>query len=296
MTHASFSVARYQRVESRAVSLILAAIPSHIRDEAVSNRWLSTTALVFRIMCLYQPGGASERSMLLSQLVNPEPSRTLASAVSMLRKWQQHFSRVRELQASLPDSSLLLRGIDAATSSLLGQHPALAFRVNAFRNKVSLDYNPSITTVIQLVRLLQAEFEAASLSVDQGGVDKKARLAAALAGQDPPNPRAPVVKPPPPTPSPETLVKSLEGEFVGKGKGKGKDKGRAATVEQGVCYSFGEGKGCKFGDGCKFKHDRMLARRQKRCLACGQEGHFRPECPIVPADQRQVRQPDTLAT
>ena len=74
----------------------------------------------FRIMCLYQPGGASERSMLLSQLVNPEASKTLADAVSMLRKWQQHFSRVRELQGSLPDSSLLLRSIDAATSSQWG--------------------------------------------------------------------------------------------------------------------------------------------------------------------------------
>ena len=85
---AEFSVERYQRVESRAVSLILAAIPGHTRDEAVSNRWLSTSSLIFRIMCLYQPGGASERSMLLS----------------------------------------------------------LSFRVNSFRNKVALDYNPSIMT------------------------------------------------------------------------------------------------------------------------------------------------------
>ena len=170
--YAGFNLARYQRVESRAVSLVLAAIPGHIRDEAVSNRWLSTSSLIFRIMCLYQPGGASERSMLLSQLVSPEGARTLSNGVSMLRKWQQHFSRVRELQAALPDSSLLLRGIDNATAGLLAQYPALGFRVNAFRNKVSLDYNPSITTVLQLVRLLQAEFEAASLSVDQGEIQE----------------------------------------------------------------------------------------------------------------------------
>ena len=31
--HANFSIARYRRVESRAVSLILAAIPGHIMDE-----------------------------------------------------------------------------------------------------------------------------------------------------------------------------------------------------------------------------------------------------------------------
>ena len=105
--------------------------------------------------------------------------------------------------AALPDSSLLLRGIDNATAGLLAQYPALGFMVNAFRNKVSLDYNRSITTVLQLVRLLQAEFEAASLSVDQGGVDKKARLALAQASQESGTPKAPPTKaPPPPPPSP----------------------------------------------------------------------------------------------
>ena len=63
---ADFDSFRYQRVESRSVSLILAAIPAHTREEAVSNRWLTSASLVFRIQCLCQPGGSSERSMLLS--------------------------------------------------------------------------------------------------------------------------------------------------------------------------------------------------------------------------------------
>ena len=109
---AIFDEVKYQRVESRAVSLILAAIPQHIRDEAVSNRWLSSAALLFRLQCVYQPGGASERSMLLSQLTLPEVVTTVKSAVVMLRKWQQNFYRVRELGASMPDPSLLLAGID----------------------------------------------------------------------------------------------------------------------------------------------------------------------------------------
>ena len=291
---AEFSIARYQRVESRAVSLILASIPGNIRDEAVSNRWLSTTALVFRIMCLYQPGGASERSMLLSQLVNPDVAKSLTGAVGMLRRWQQHFSRVRELQAALPDSSLLLRGIDSATSNLLSNNPALGFKVNAFRNKVSLDYNPTILTVLQLVRLLQAEFEAAALCAEPSGTDKKARLAAASSGQELVNPKAPAVKPPPPPPPPssEAVVRFLEGDAPTKGKGKGKEKGKVAVGDPGLCYNFGEGKGCKYGDACKFKHDRMAARRQKRCLSCGQEGHFRPKCPMAPLEMRQARQAD----
>ena len=40
--------------------------------------------------------------------------------------------------------------------------------MNAFRNRVSLDYNPSVATVVELVRLLQAEFEAAALTSEAG--------------------------------------------------------------------------------------------------------------------------------
>ena len=144
------------------MTLILAALPAYIKDEAVSNRWLATTALLFRIQCIYQPGGSSERSMLLSHLVAPEVVKSLSLGVSMLRKWQQNFFRVRELNAALPDSSLLLGGLDQSTSALLsGNPPLLAFRVNAFRNRVSLDYyNPTVATVLQFVRLLHAEFES----------------------------------------------------------------------------------------------------------------------------------------
>ena len=100
---ADFDPAKYHRVESRSVSLILAAIPQHIRDEAVSNRWLTSAALLFRIQCIYQPGGSSERSMLLTSLVAPEVAKSFSGAVTMLRRWQQHFFRVRELHASLPE-------------------------------------------------------------------------------------------------------------------------------------------------------------------------------------------------
>ena len=62
----------YGRVESRAVSLLLAAIPQSVRDDVVTNRWLSSAGILFRVLCLFQPGGSSERSHLLSHLVNPD--------------------------------------------------------------------------------------------------------------------------------------------------------------------------------------------------------------------------------
>ena len=253
---AVFDEVKFQRVESRAVSLMLAAIPQSLRDEAVSNRWLTTASLLFRVQCVYQPGGSSERSTLLRQLTLPETVSTVTTAVAMLRKWQQHFYRVRELGASMPDPLLLLAGVDKATAGLLGQHPALGFRVNAFRHRVALDYNPTVPTVVQLVRLIQAECEALALGQEGQVPDRKARAAAARAEAQNEGsvPKAPAV-PKGGEFSGNPGVKALEG---GKGeKGKGKGKGKFEAGEPKPCFSFDEGKGCKFGDSCRFRHDRV---------------------------------------
>ena len=178
------------------------------------------SALLFKIQCIYQPGGSSERSMLLSRLVSPEVVKSLSSGVVMLRKWQQNFVKVRELNSALPDSSLLLRGLDQATSTLLSGNPPLGFRVNAFRNRVSLDYNPTVSTVLQYVRLLQAKFESASLSQDLVQPDKRARTATLVAGAEvPPVPKAPTSKASGQAEGTGAQAKAIGG--IGEPKGKG---------------------------------------------------------------------------
>ena len=73
-----------------------------------------------------------------------------------------------------------------------------------------------------------------------------------------------------------------------KGKVKVRAKERGGEGSQQMCHKFSDASGCRFGDACIFKHDRAKARRENKCLACGQEGHFRPECPIVAPENRQV--------
>ena len=123
-----FDEGLFGRVESRAVSLLLAAVPQSVRDDVVTNRWLSSTSILFRVMCLFQPGGSTERAHLLSQLVNPDACRTFAEALKILRKWQQSLQRAAEIKAALPDASLLLRGVDTTTSGLLTANPMIGFR------------------------------------------------------------------------------------------------------------------------------------------------------------------------
>ena len=272
----------YGRVESRSVSLLLAAVPQSIRDDVVTNRWLSSAAILFRVLCLFQPGGSSERSHLLSQLVSPAVCKSFTEAIKGLRTWQQGLQKAGEIQATLPDPSLLLRGVDSATASLLSAHPMIGFRVNAFRHQLAIDYNPTVATVVQLVRLIQAECEAASITQD-GGVDRRAKAAAAAAAvkEQATSKATPVPPPPPPVPQVAAAsVSTVEGPEKGKAKGKG--------LEPLLCHKFGDSSGCRFGDSCRFKHDRAKARRESRCLACGQPGHFRPECTLVPPEHRQI--------
>ena len=118
--------------------------------------------------------------------------------------------------------------------------------------------------------------------------DKKARAAAALTGDSALLSKAPPPKAPP-LPGSDLALKAMEAAGRGEGKGKGKDKGSGGQKELGLCHHFADGKGCKYGDSCRFKHDRALARKQRRCLACGQEGHYRPECPLVAPENRMVQ-------
>ena len=55
-----FRAGRYARVDQRAVTLLLAAISSELKEDIVTQRLFSTPAIVFRILTRYQPGGGGE--------------------------------------------------------------------------------------------------------------------------------------------------------------------------------------------------------------------------------------------
>ena len=297
-----FDSFKFQRVESRAVSLLLAAIPQGIKEDLITNRWLTSASILFRILCIYQPGGSTERAHLLSQLVSPDISRTHKEAIASLRKWTQNLQRAREVNASLPDPSLLIKGIDTATGALIAQNPMINFRISSFRHRIALDYLPTLEGIVQLVRLILAECESASLVIE-GGPDKKARAAAAQAAQ-----AAQAVQGSQTAGiSAGSLGAEAKGQGTGAGqalaamvkapgadahgggpsKGKGKGGGQGGNDGPAPCHNFSNAVGCRYGDSCKFKHDRAKARKDRRCLACGQSGHYRPECAVVPAELRQ---------
>ena len=100
----------------------------------------------------------------------------------------------------------------------------------------------------------------------------------------------PPVKPPAPAPPPSLSATAPTVAAAGTpgsdSKGKGKGKGSEGTAS---CHKFSDGSGCRFGDSCMFKHDRAKAKKEGRCLACGQRDHFRPDCTVVSPENRVIR-------
>ena len=93
-----------------------------------------------------------------------------------------------------------------------------------------------------------------------------------------------VPTPPPPPGVGVAAVSPANGE----GKGKAVGKGKIGESGAKLCHKFADGTGCRYGDACNFKHDRTRARRENKCLACEQAGHFRPECSLVAPENRPV--------
>ena len=61
----------YQRLEARAFQMLVRALPEQVHQDLVTSRNISTVALLFRVLCLYQPGDLAERQQLLQRLTSP---------------------------------------------------------------------------------------------------------------------------------------------------------------------------------------------------------------------------------
>ena len=160
-------------LEQRCVTLILQAIPDSVRVDIVASRHLSVAGMIFRLMTVFQPGGASERSTMLRFLVSPKAAATLAEAAKLLRQWSQWRVRLKQLHAAEPDTTLLVKGLDVLTGKALQKHSSSLFRLATFRERLGVDYQPTAEAVSELCRMLQAEVEHLVHSTDDSPVKEE---------------------------------------------------------------------------------------------------------------------------
>ena len=261
----------FARLESRAVSMLLQAVPESVSSQALATRSLSTVGLLFQILKQFQPGGLSERQELLKSLTDLSPSSHPSDAVLVLQSWFRHIARARAMQVQLPDGSLLLAALDAMAKPLLAENAQVAFRVSLNRHQLRLDYRAEIELVEAYARNLMAEFEVLSLASDPASPPKKPRVRKvrekASAPASPPKDSSPAppspAAPPPPKPPPAK-----------------------APMSNKPCTSWLTDAGCKYGSKCRFVHDMEAEALKGRCFACSAKDHWANNCPVKQAERQ----------
>ena len=250
---------RWLRLERRASTMLLQAVPEAQREELVSAKRLTALKVVCHLLMTYQPGGLAEKEVILSNLENPPEAVTVPEALQSLRRWARR-RRASELAVTEPDPYLLLKGLARIVKKPLEGNKELAFRVGLARNNLQVDSNPTARSVGALATHLTAELEQIAHLDPNTGMPKK------LAS--PPREQS--------TQKVDVRLKKMEGrdsrEAGGgsKGEGKGKDARSGET-----CRFFLTDQGCKKGEDCQWAHQ---VDDQKRCWNCGGRDHFADKC------------------
>ena len=160
---------RWSRVERRASSLLMAAIPDQLREEVVASKAVNALAILAKGMQLY------ERSAILTSLESPPEAATIASAITTLRRWLRWKRRAEELKVGLPDPTILVRGLGKLVKKILQNMPDLSFRLSLVRNTLMIDTVPSHESVSRYSEHLLAELEQSGHQSKKKEVSVEAR-------------------------------------------------------------------------------------------------------------------------
>ena len=147
----------FERLESRVVSMLLAAIPTSVKQEVISMRQVQCVYIVYKILKVYQPGGVTERSATLMALTSTKAAATASEAVDSLQAWNRHLLRARELDLTVPDPLLQVRALTEVMRAVLASDAQASFRVSTFRMQKQVDVSPSQETVDGFLQLLISE-------------------------------------------------------------------------------------------------------------------------------------------
>ena len=248
---------KWLRVDRRAATMLLQAVPENIRSELMANRLGTTLAILCRIIVIYRPGSSIERQQVLKALECPGVGTTPLELVEILRKWSRWLKRAGDPGVQPPDASILLKGLDVASRSLMEKNSEIAFRANMMRYSLDLDSAPSQATVVRFHGHLLAEYEQlAYRGRGKGG-----------------------------TANHPTLKAMTTPDAGGSQTPKG---GTSPTTTSGAkpCKFYASDMGCQ-RKGCKFLHDwDSFSKEEKsdRCKGCGGRGHMKKTCPMKALD------------
>ncbi|CAE7261345.1 unnamed protein product, partial [Symbiodinium sp. CCMP2456] len=179
---------KWARVDRRAAGALLNAVPEEIKKDLVASRSRSTLDILARLMVLYRPGSATEKSMLLRRVEFPDPAGNAHEAVTGLRQWARFYQRAKDLGLATPDPSILLKSLEGLVKRPMAEHGDITFRMNLMRYHLRVDFSPTETSVMAIHRAYLAEFEQLGYKrgkpkEDNAGTQQQPRMRAVEAQQ-----------------------------------------------------------------------------------------------------------------
>ena len=247
----------YQRTEQRGVNLLLRAIPADQQQALITARELNSTALLFRLLIRYQPGGAGEQAILLSKLTTLDKVTGASDLVAALRSSsRRHYARAQEIDPALPDGTLRLKALEPACVLVASLDAQASFRLAQSRLQLAVDQQPVHQSVWRFSQCLLAEAETLSLLGTSSGVQTSPIKVKQL----------------------EAPQKATTSTSTGD-KGKGGSTGSATN--SAPCRYFRSDAGCKAGKSCKWSHSwEGIDDKNARCWICGGKDHSKTECKL----------------
>ena len=240
---------RWTRVNARACSMVLQSLVDVVRQDLIARRVVQNAVLIlFRLHTTYQPGGASEKTLVLQSLQTPATCESLEDVLTWLRSWPRWIQRCQDLNMLCPDGTVLAKTLTSVTSRFISEGGDSQFRTQLLRSTLRIDGQPSLDDVKRYHQHLQAEMESIMTS--------------------------------------RTSAPSLPPKVKALGLGSSSSSGTAAppggAPAKSPCRYFYRPAGCRRGQKCPYGHDLSTLPKQERarkCLSCGSEEHRQKDCP-----------------
>ena len=257
---------KFSKLEKRVAALLVAALPQVMREEMVAYRVRRVHQQLFRLLVCYQPGGSSDRALVLAQLDPKEGSNDVSEVATSLRRWFRWLQRAQDLQLSLPDPSVQIKALTSLTKKLADRNSDFQFKIALARTELRVDSRPNQDTALRYFQHLLAEVEQmgptkAKASAHTATSSATAQALAVASDESSQRPRGGQGT------QPKTSAPTSPKESGAKGEGKG------------ACKWFTTDQGCSRGRACRFLHDWSQVVKAERCLVCGSKLHKVKECP-----------------
>ena len=150
---------RFKRLEKKVAAMLLCALPKGVKDDLIAYRVQGVHQILYRLMVIFQPGGAQDRAQILRQLDVSESAAGAPEAVVAIRKWYRLLQRASDLGVTLPDESLQVKSLSAIVRKTSEQNSDFRFRLALARTELQIDTRPNQANVLKYMQHLLAELE-----------------------------------------------------------------------------------------------------------------------------------------